>query len=96
MDEYQLFLNFERGDYINESDLPKVTNYVCGQLMSWSPNRSYFECQYNYLTKLKAVCRWKRKRGLPCRSKKGETIWNDKLVNFFEDKEHKNCICAVV
>ena len=57
MDECQLFLNFERSDYINESDLPKVTNYVCDHLISWSPNRGYFECQYNYLTKLKVVCR---------------------------------------
>ena len=67
MDEYRLFLDFEKGMNINKSDLLKVTNYVN---YVWSPNRSYSECQYNYLTKLKVVCIWKRKRGLPCCSKK--------------------------
>ena len=57
MDEYLLYEAFERGQYINEKDLPKVTNYICGNLISWSPNRSYFECQYNYVTKLKIVCK---------------------------------------
>ena len=38
MDKYRLFLDFEKGMYINKSDLPKVTNYVCGHLISWSPN----------------------------------------------------------
>ena len=60
MSEYQLFLAFEKGDYINEFDLPKLSNYICGHLISWSPNRKYFECQYNYITKLKIVCRWKK------------------------------------
>ena len=60
MSEYQLFLAFEKGDYINEFDLPKISNYICGHLVSWSPNRKYFECQYNYITKLKIVCRWKK------------------------------------
>ena len=50
MSEYELFLAFERGDYINEFDLPKISNYICGHLISLSPNRSYFECQYNYIT----------------------------------------------
>ena len=96
MSEYQFILAFERGDYINEFDLPKKSNYICGDLISWSPNRSYFECQYNYIAKLKIVCRWKKKRGLPRCSKKGEAICHGKLVNFFEDEEHKRCICYTV
>ena len=44
MDKYRLFLDFEKGMYINKSDLPKVTNYVRGHMISWSPNRSYSEC----------------------------------------------------
>ena len=93
MDEYLLFEAFERGEYINEKDLSKVTNYICGHLISWSPNRSYFECQYNYVTKLMIVCKWRRKRGLsPC-AKKGEVMCEEKLVHFFKEKEHKNCIC---
>ena len=43
MDEYLLFEAFERGDYIQREQIKKVTNYICGQLISWSPNRSYYE-----------------------------------------------------
>ena len=96
MDEYLLFETFERGKYINKKDLPKITNYVCGHLISWSPNRSYFERQYNYVNKLKNICKWKQKCGLLACSKKGEAICEEKLVNFFEEKEHKNCICSTV
>ena len=90
MDKYLLYEAFKRGQYINEKDLPKVTNYICGHLISWSPNRSYFECQYNYVTRLKTVCKWRRKCGLPACSKKGEAICKEKLLNFFEEKEHKD------
>ena len=74
----------------------KVGNYIGGQLISWSPNNCYYEEQYNFATKLHIVCRWKRKNGFPALAKKGEAICNDKLVNFFEEKEHKNCICSSV
>ena len=70
MSECQLFLGFERGDYINLEDLPRITNYICGHLISWPPNRSYFKIQYNYISKLTIVCHWKQKRGLPVCSKK--------------------------
>ena len=33
MSEYQLCLAFERGDYINLEDLPRITNYICGHLI---------------------------------------------------------------
>ena len=96
MSEYQLFLAFERGEYIDLEDLPKITNYICGHLIAWSPNRSYFERQYNYVNKLTIVCYWKQKRGLPICFKKGEPICEGKLVNFFEDEQHKNCSCSYV
>ena len=54
MDKYLIFEQFENGNYIGEEDLPKM--------ISWSPNRAYFECQYNYGTKAKIVCPWKQKR----------------------------------
>ena len=96
MDEYLLFKDFERGDHIPEEQIKKAINYICGQLISWSPNCCYYEEQYNFATKLYIVCRWKRKNGFPTLAEKGEAICNDKLVNFFEEKEHKNCTCAIV
>ena len=35
MDKYLLFEDFENGKYINEKDLPKVSSYICGHLISW-------------------------------------------------------------
>ena len=96
MDEYLLYEAFRRGDYIPQEHIKKVTNYICCQLISWLPNRSYFQTEYNYVTKLIHVCRWKKKRGLPALAKKGEAICGDELVIFFEDKNHNNCICSTV
>ena len=87
---------FERGDYIPQESIKKITNYICGQLIYWSPNRSYYEAQYNYATKLYIVCDWKKKQGFASFSKKGEAICNDQLVNFFKDAKRKNCSCFVV
>ena len=52
MDEYLLFEAFERGDYNPYSRIKKIIHYIASQLISWSLNRSYFEVQYNYATKL--------------------------------------------
>ena len=43
MDEYELFEAFGRGDYIPQEFIKKITNYIFGQLISWSPNRAYYE-----------------------------------------------------
>ena len=95
--EYELFQAFEKEEYIHTEYLQLLTNYICVNLNShYSPNSSYYYQQYNYVTKLKIVCMWKQKHGLPTVSCKGEAICNDQLVNFFKDKEHKNCICSAV
>ena len=70
MDEYLLFEAFERGDYIPREQIKKITNYISGQLISWSPNRSYYEAQYNYATKLYIVFDWKKTKSLLALAKK--------------------------
>ena len=77
-------------------DLPRITNYICGHLISCYPNRSYLEIQYNYISKLTILCNCKKKRGLPICSKKGEEIYDGKLVKFFEDEQLTNCSCSYV
>ena len=94
---FRLFEAFERREYIHRDDLPILTNYVCGNINSdYSLNRSYYYEQFNYVSKLKIVCMWKLRHGLPTVSCKGEAISNDKLINFYKDQEHKNCICSTV
>ena len=95
--EYELFQAFERREYIHIEDSPFLTNYICGNLNSdYSPNKGYYYQQYNYVSKLRIVCMWKQKYGLPTVSCKGKAIFNDQIVNFFKDKEHKNCTCSRV
>ena len=94
MDEYLLFEAFERGDYIPYSHIKKITNYIAGQLISWSSNRSYYKVQYNYATKLYYVCKWREERGFAVIAKKKENICNNELVNFFKDEAQKNCVCS--
>ena len=82
--EHELFQVFEKEEHIHMEYLPLLTNYICGSLNShYLPNRSYYYQQYNYVTKLKIVCMWKQKHGLPTVSCKWEAICNDQLVNFF-------------
>ena len=94
MDEYLLFEAFERGDYIPYSHIKKITNYIAGQLISWSSNRSYYKVQYNYAIKLYYVCKWREERGFAAIAKKEENICNNELVNFFKDEAQKNCVCS--
>ena len=95
--EYKLFQAFERREYIHMEYLPPLISYICGNLNSYySPDRGYYYQQYNCVGKLKIVCIWKQRHGLPIVSCKGEVICNDQLVNFFGDKEHKNCSCSTV
>ena len=93
MRELSLHESFQNGEYIEEKDIKKVLNYITGNLISCSPNRSYWHTQYNYATKVYHVCRWRKKRGFRPIAKKGENICNDELVNIFN--EHKNCVCSV-
>ena len=93
---WAMFEDFENGNYISEENLKLIKNFICGSLNSWSPNKSYYYTQWNYLSKLYDVCVWRKKRGLCPFGKKGEAICNKELVNFFADEKHKNCSCAFV
>ena len=96
MNEYTLYEAFDKGHYIHLGYIPKVCNYIAGNLISWSPNRSFWQAEYNYATKLYHVCNWKKERGMPPMAKNGEAICNNELVNFFKDEKHKGCICSIV
>ena len=87
MDEYLMYEAFSRGDYIPQEQIKKVTNFICGQLISWSPNRTFYQGEHNLATKLIIVCLWKKKKGLLAIAKRGQTICNNELVNFFEDEK---------
>ena len=91
-----MFEEFENGNYISLENLKLIENFICGDLNGWSPNKSYYYMQLNYLTKLWEVCACRKKRDFCPIGKKGEAICNNELVNFFADEKHKNCSCAFV
>ena len=95
--DYQIHKKFERRENIASFYVDQLVNYICGNLNNWTPNRSYWEEQYNYCNKLRIVIRWKIAKGLPAKAKKDETICYkiDQLINFFEDHCHKSC-CGTV
>ena len=92
MDEYLQYEAFARGDYIPHEQMKKVTNFICGQLFSWSPNRSFYQAEYNLPTKLIFVCQWKKKK--VCQQEEKQFAMTI-LPIFFEDEKHKNCICSI-
>ena len=57
MDEYTLYKAYEKGHYIHESSLCKVVSYICGKLVSLSPNRSFWLDEYNAVSNLYIVCK---------------------------------------
>ena len=96
MNEHTLYKGFDKGHFIHLGYILKVHNYIAGNLISWSPNHSFWQAEYNYATKLYHVCNWKNERGMPPMAKKGEAICNNELVNFFENEKQKGCICSIV
>ena len=89
-----MFEEFENGSYISQESLKLVENFICGNLNGWSPNKSCYYTQWNYLTKLYDICIWRNKKGFRPIAKKGKAICVGELVNFFADEKHKNCSCA--
>ena len=93
---FKIFEDFESGKYVHQDDLRYLTDHICGNLNNWTPNYPFLYNMYCYSSKAYIVCRWRQSKGLSPVVKWGEAICEDKLVNFFEDEKHKNCICGSV
>ena len=65
-----MYESFENRDYIYGENIKLVANLIPGNLICWSLNRSYYQAQYNYATKLYHVCKWKKERGFRAIAKK--------------------------
>ena len=100
MNELSLHEAFDKGHYIHVEYISKVQNYITGNLISWSPNHSFWQAEYNYATKLYEVCPWRKECDMQPmvkkKKKKGLAICSNELVNFFKDEKHKGCHCSTV
>ena len=89
---YALFEEFENGNYVSQDNLKLIENFICGNLNGWSPNKSHYYTQWNYLTKLYDICLWRKKNGFRTFSfrKRRGNLWR-RISKLFADKKHKNC-----
>ena len=81
-EEFQRFKNFE---IMDDESLDRARNYVCLQLNNPSFGYKYYYDMYSYITKCTIVLQRYTK------TKLGQAICNEKLVNFLKDPERKNC-----
>ena len=59
---YDLFKKFEKNIYISTKGLPKICDYICGNLNKWTPNYHYWHNMYSYTLKAYIVCQWKEEK----------------------------------
>ena len=89
--EFQAYKNFHCMSY---DELKLVVNYICSRLNSFTSDYRYWYDMYCYTSKSFIVLRWRRDNGLiPC-AKLGESICENKIINFVRT-EHK-CTCSSV
>ena len=85
---FKIFEEFESRKYIRLEDLKFMTDHICGNLNSWTPNYCFWYNMYSYSSKVYNVCRWRQSKGLSLLAKWGEAICGDDLVDFFKDPKH--------
>ena len=85
---FKIFEEFESRKYICLEDLKFMTDHICRNLNSWTPNYCFWYNMYSYSSKVYIVCRWRQSKGLSLLAKWGEAICGDDLVDFFKDPKH--------
>ena len=91
----QLFKLFENTEWISAKQMDELGEYIYGCLNEGYRRKKMYGYS-NYYTQCKIVIRWKKERGLELKTKLGEVICENNLVNFLEDEEHtlNNCSCG--
>ena len=92
---YGTFLRFKSGTWIFPEDIDFLAEYIY-HLLNNQFNVNEMYVYSNYLTKAKIVLDFKKRNNLELKTKIGEAICGNKLVNFILESEHKNCICGSV
>ena len=94
---FEIWTLFKNKEWILAEDIPILSDYIYGFFHGGSCSNKMYAYS-NYLTKCKIVLDFKRKNGLELKTKLGEAVCENKLVNFFEDLNHSldNCNCGSV
>ena len=72
---FEIFNDFEKGNYIFEHELETLNNYIAGQLNAyWNPNRTFYYKWYSQCGDLFRVIEWRKENGFQRSGKYGERI----------------------
>ena len=74
MDEVKAFEKYENGERLLKKEVDLLRSYACRQLISWTPNREFFEYIYNECSALQFVIEWREKNNLCPVARRGEKI----------------------
>ena len=85
---YSSFLRFKNKEWIDEQEIKLVSDYIYGYLLfDYDSPEMYAYC--NVLSKCEIVLRFKKENNFEVKTKVGEVICNNKLVNFIEEPNHQ-------
>ena len=79
---YEIFQRFENYESILENEIPLLRNYICGNLVSWSPNFNYYESIYNELSQLYLVIEWRKRHNFFPSARRGEKVIDNEIFYF--------------
>ena len=77
---FKIFEQFESGKYVRLEDLNFMTDHICGNLNSWTPNDRFWYNMYSYSSKAYIFYQWRQSKGLSPVAKWGEAIWENELL----------------
>ena len=58
---YQTHNRFIQGHVMRENNLSDLYNFVCGNLLNYTPNYLYWQEQYELVENLNIVINWRKK-----------------------------------
>ena len=98
---FVIFERYKMGTIIKEHQIDRLKDYLAGQFVSWSPNKSYYADWYNECNNLFFVANWRRKNFGIGYGSVGERICyknseGGQIVDLLLDKDHikkNNCNC---
>ena len=86
------FEKYRDFQFVNESELDVIINYICGHLNLLTLNYGYWYDMYSYTTTSKIVLRHRKRRCQNPVVKLGECLCQGEVIDFLKNS-NKKCNC---
>ena len=86
---FEKYVSFQ---FVNENELNKVVDYICGNLNSHFSYYPYWYDLYCCTSKNRIVLRHKKANGEEILTKLGECVCQKVVINFLQN-QNKSCLC---